>query len=188
MAIKLNFRVLHASLNVNKYKYQLDLATEIVWPRGIAGITVIFIGTLSTFILLKISFTDLNDYRKIYHWHQTNASIQEFSVEKNLVQIKYSYKVDGVYYTNSKIGTTAVEKVDISNNQIYELTARQKDNKPIQIKFNPKNVAESVYLSDPNEIYYSIFIAVFSIFSAMLHALLAANRLKNYISGRELKL
>ncbi|WP_148293199.1 hypothetical protein [Comamonas sp. B-9] len=172
---------------MNKHRYQVDLITELLWPNNITGIVIFLIGSFSTLLLLNFSFRELNYHRKIYHWNSNSAYIQKLAIDKNILEIQYNYVVDGADYTNSKINSKMLNEAEIDSKQALELIAQKKYKKIIEIRFNPKNPKESVYILDPNEIYYSLFIALFSIFSASVHGILLIRKFKNIIYRQKLR-
>ncbi|WP_339537982.1 hypothetical protein [Comamonas sp. MYb21] len=169
---------------MNKYQRHIEIIEQVLWPRGINGLVVFLTGLFCALFLSNFSFQDMNDYRKIYRWHANDASIEELIVKNSLLRMKYKYKVGEYCYINSKLDAKGLSKVEVSDSQRLQLEEMKSDGKSIVVKYNPKNPSDSVYIIDPNEIYYGLFIAVFSLYSLLVYMLVIMIKLKKYIKGR----
>lgn len=163
---------------MNKYQDHIKIIDQLLWPKGIGGLIVFLIGLFSALILSNFSFRDLNDYRKIYRWHSNSATIEELAINNRLLSIKYKYKVGEYYYISSKLYAKGISKAEITEIQKNELEEKKNERNTIEIKFNPKNPSESVYLIDATEIYYTLILVIFSLYSLLIYILVISIKLK----------
>lgn len=168
---------------MNKYQDHIKIIDQLLWPKGIGGLIVFLIGLFSALILSNFSFRDLNDYRKIYRWQSNSSSIEELTINNRLLSIKYKYKVGKYYYISSKLDAKGISKAEITENQRTELEEKKNERKTIAIKFNPKNPSESVYLIDTTEIYYTLILVIFSLYSLLIYTIVISIKFKKYITS-----
>ena len=93
--------------------------------------------------------------------------------------MEYSYEVNGIRYKGNRIDPDEQPVVQMTNKRIMELKKASEESNSIEIRYDPKNPKNSVYLSTPNDLYFILLIAIPILILSFLYILIIFRKIRN---------
>ena len=93
--------------------------------------------------------------------------------------MEYSYEVNGIRFKGNRIDPDAQLVVQMTNKKIMELKKASEESNSIEIRYDPKNPKNSVYLSTPNDFYFISLIAIPILILSFLYILIIFRKIIN---------
>jgi len=169
---------------VNNHKSIIDELEPYLWPKTLGGWSVFFVAALLTINLAKEIYFTASGYFQIIPWKNQPARLEKLSIEdrankSQFVRMEYSYEVNGIRFKGNRIDPDAQLVVQMTNKKIMELKKASEESNSIEIRYDPKNPKNSVYLSTPNDFYFISLIAIPILILSFLYILIIFRKIIN---------
>jgi hypothetical protein len=120
---------------------------------------VVALMAMGSFFFLSQVYEFFVDYSYIYKWETTQGRLinVELTNNKKSAHLTYIYKINNNEFLGDKTGVARHKWYDVNNKKISKLRGIIENLDPINVKYNPKNTADSVYDFDSDDVFIVIF-------------------------------